>query len=266
MKNADEGQVSRSAADVYEEFFVPALFQQWAGRVADAAALDRGQKVLDVACGTGVLARCAWDRVRPGGFVTGIDRNDGMLTVARRKAPAIEWRSARAEQLPFDDGTFDAVVSQFGLMFFEDQVQALAEMARVLRPAGRMAVAVWASLDRSPGYDALTALIERLFGARVASALQAPFVLGDTATLARSFARAGIAEAKIATLDGNVRFPSLEAWIRTEIKGWTLADVLDEAQYATLQRESTAELSAFVRSDGSVDFAQQAHIVHAVKR
>jgi hypothetical protein len=139
-------------------------------------------------------------------------------------------------------------------------------MWRVLRRGGRLAVAVWASLDRSPGYQALTTLIERLFGKRIASELEAPFVLGDKAALAALFARAGIAQIEIATGPGKVRFPSLEAWIRTEIKGWTLADALDDAQYETLQRESAIELAEFVRADGSVEFTEEAHIVTSVKR
>lgn len=97
------GQVTSSAAEVYEEFFVPALFDQWAGRVADAARLGPGDRVLDVACGTGVLAREALGRVQPGGSVVGLDPNEGMLTVARRKEPRIEWRRGRAEDLPFGD-------------------------------------------------------------------------------------------------------------------------------------------------------------------
>jgi SAM-dependent methyltransferase len=266
MNNAADGQVSRSAADIYEEFFVPALFQEWSARVAEAAALEPGQKVLDVACGTGVLARCAFERVMPGGNVIGIDRNEGMLAVARRKSPSIEWRSARAEDLPFDDESFDAVVSQFGLMFFEDRERALAEMARVLARGGRLAVAVWASLDRSPGYAAITVLLERLFGAPIAEEMKAPFVLGDAEQLRALFARAGLTGAAIATRTGNVRFPSLEQWIRTEIKGWTLADRLDDAAYATLQRESAVHLAPFVRDDGSVQFAEEAHIVTWARR
>jgi ubiquinone/menaquinone biosynthesis C-methylase UbiE len=118
------------------------LFEEWAPRVCKAAALLPGNKILDVACGTGVLAREAARCVQPGGMVTGLDRNEVMLTVARRVAPGIEWRQGRAEALPFPDGSFDAVVSQFGLMFFEDREGALREMWRVLKPGGRLAVAV----------------------------------------------------------------------------------------------------------------------------
>jgi SAM-dependent methyltransferase len=266
MKNAAEGQVTGNAAEVYEEFFVPALFLEWSGRVAEAARLEPGQKVLDVACGTGVLARRAIECVQPGGAVTGLDRNDGMLAVARRKAPGITWQSGRAESLPFGDGVFDRVVSQFGLMFFDDQVKALREMWRVLRRGGRLTVAVWASLARFPGYAVLTALLERLFGPEVAGALKAPFILGEPGAFSSLFASADIPDVTIATLEGKVRFPSLGSWIRTEIKGWTLADVLDDVQYEALQRESQKALAAYVRPDGSVEFVAHAHIANAEKR
>jgi ubiquinone/menaquinone biosynthesis C-methylase UbiE len=89
MSASETGQVAARAAEVYEAFFVPALFQLWAGRVADAAGIQAGERVLDVACGTGVLARAVADRVSAAGSVVGVDVNDGMLAVARRKAPAI---------------------------------------------------------------------------------------------------------------------------------------------------------------------------------
>ena len=259
------GQVTRSAAEVYEEFFVPALFQEWAARVADAAQLAPGQKALDVACGTGVLAREATRRVQPGGAVVGLDRNEGMLAVARRKAPAIDWRLGMAEALPFADGAFDAVVSQFGLMFFEDRRAALSEMWRVLRPGGRLAVAVWDTLDHTPGYAAMTALLQRLFGDRVADALRAPFALGDPDALRTLFTEADIAEIEIHTSDGTARFPSIESWVHTDVKGWTLADLIDDAQYDELRRTAETELTSYVQRDGTVAFRSPAHIVRAKK-
>jgi SAM-dependent methyltransferase len=265
MNDAGKGQVTRSAADVYEEFFVPALFAEWAPRVAVAAQVVAGETVLDVACGTGVLAREAARRVGSSGTVIGLDRNDGMLSVARRNAPDIVWRRSLAEALPFRGGTFDAVVSQFGLMFFEDRVAALREMWRVLRPGGRLAVAVWDTLDRSPGYAAMTLLLQRLFGDRIADELRAPFILGDTTILRALFADSGIAQIHIRTFDGTARFPSLESWVHTDVKGWTLADKIDEAQYQILLRESGAALQSCVNPDGTVCFAAPAHIVTATK-
>lgn len=265
MADDRTGQVTRTAAEVYEEFFVPALFLEWAARVADAAQLSPGQKVLDVACGTGVLAREVAKRIQPGGAVTGLDRNEGMLTVARRKTPDIDWRLGMAESLPFADGAIDAVVSQFGLMFFEDRIAALREMWRVLRPGGRLAVAVWDALDRTPGYAAMAALLQRLFGDRVADALRAPFALGEPETLRSLFTEAGITKIDIRTSDGTGRFPSIESWVHTDVKGWTLADLIDDAQYDELRRAAEKELTPFVQSDGTVAFRSPAHIVQAVK-
>ena len=112
----------RSPAEIYDEEFVPALFRPFAGSVADAAGIRTGQKVLDVACGTGVLTLAAAERVGPTGAAVGLDANPDMLTVARRKAAPIEWIDGRAEALPFADTSFDAVVSQFGLKFFDDRI------------------------------------------------------------------------------------------------------------------------------------------------
>jgi ubiquinone/menaquinone biosynthesis C-methylase UbiE len=262
----ERGQVTRSAAEVYEEFFVPALFREWAPRVAAAAGVRPGQKVLDVACGTGVLTREVASRVGPEGEVAGLDRNEGMLAVARRLAHGIAWREGLAEALPYDAGQFDAVVSQFGLMFFDDRQRALEEMLRVLRPGGKLAVAVWDRLETSPGYAQMTALLQRLFGEAVAAGLRAPFVLGDPAGLRSLFAAAGMPDVQIATETGSARFPSIEAWVHTDVKGWTLADMIDDAQYQLLLQAAQTELERFTVADGSVAFASPAHIVTAIKR
>ena len=265
MGAVETGQVTRKAAEVYEEFFVPALFQQWPPRVATAAGIEAGQRVLDVACGTGVLARAVAERVGPTGAVVGLDLNDGMLAVAQRKAPAIEWRQGRAEALPFDDDSFDKVVSQFGLMFFEDRRAALQEMIRVLRPGGRLAVAVWDALERSPGYAAMTELLQRLFGDQAANALRAPFVLGNPQLLRALFDEAGLPEARIATRAGTAHFPSLESWIYTDVKGWTLADLLDDAQFVHLLKEAQLALQPYVTADRTVSFEVSVHVVTATK-
>lgn len=263
MSDSDRGQVNTSAAEVYEAFFVPALFQEWGNRVAEAAQVQAGQRVLDVACGTGVLARAAAERVGPAGEVVGLDINKGMLAVARQKAPHIEWRHGPAEALPFEDNSFDTVVSQFALMFFEDRRAALKEMARVLRPGGHLAVAVWDSLENTPAYATVTALLKRLFGDEAANALRSPFNLGDTSLLQSLFAEAGIPNATITTIEGTARFDSIEAWVSTDVKGWTLADMIDEAQFQQLLAEAEKVLQPFVTPDGTVAFSSPAHIVTA---
>jgi SAM-dependent methyltransferase len=265
MSKIASGQVSASAAEIYEEFYLPALFLEWAPRLAEAACVRTGQRVLDVACGTGVLARALADRVGPRGAVVGLDINAGMLEVARRRTPGIEWRQGAAEALPFADSSFDAVVSQFGLMFFRDRAVAIREMMRVLRPGGRLAVAVWDSLDRTPGYAAFVALLERLFGKETAEALRSPFVLGDPYALRALFQEAGVPAASVVTHEGSAHFPSLESWVFTEVKGWTAADLIDEAGYARLLAEAERELGRFRAADGTVVLSAPAHIVTATK-
>lgn len=260
------GQLGGNAAEIYDAFFVPALFGQFAGRTAEALRLGPSDRALDVACGTGAVAREMAGRVAAADQVVGLDRNEAMLAVARRLEPAIEWRSGRAEALPFPDASFDAAASQFGLMFFEDRAAALRELWRVLRPGGRLAVAVWAALERSPGYATLAALLERLFGREIAQALRAPFVLGDERALLALLAQAGIDSPRLTTLDGTARFPSIAAWMHTEIKGWTLAEVLDDARYRRLLSEAETTLRPFAGPDGRVAFAAPALLVTALRR
>lgn len=263
MSSSDRGQVNTSAAEVYEEFFVPALFQEWGSRVVEAAQIQAGQRVLDVACGTGILTRAVAERIGPDGEVVGLDINEGMLAVAGQKAPHLEWRHGPAESLPFEDNSFDAVVSQFSLMFFEDRRAALAEMVRVLRPGGRLAVAVWDSLENTPAYATVTDMLKRLFGEEAANALRAPFNLGDTSLLQSIFSEAGIPNTKITTIEGTARFASIEAWVTTDIKGWTLADMIDDTQFQQLLIEAEQVLQPFVTPDDTVAFSSPAHIVTA---
>jgi SAM-dependent methyltransferase len=265
MSSSNRGLVNSSAAEVYESFFVRALFQQFAVPMCDAARLAQGQRVLDVACGTGVVARAAAGRVGPQGHVTGSDISEIMLAVARRTNPTIEWRQCPAEQLAFGDRTFDAVTCQFGLMFFTDRAQAVQEMARVLRPGGRLAVAVWDSLPSTPGYDAMTDLLQRLFGDAAADALRAPFTLGDKRALLQYFDGARLDDVTVTTHPGTARFESIDAWVHVNIKGWTLADLIDDAQLEQLLAASRTECRRFVQADGSVVFPVPAHIVTAAR-
>ncbi len=261
-----EGTV-RSPADVYDEQFVPALFRHWGPVLCDAANIMSGQRVLDVACGTGALTVAVAERVSKSGAVVGLDANPEMLTVARRKHAHIEWRGGRAESLPFADASFDAVVSQFGLMFFDDRVAALREMRRVLRPGGHLAVAVCDALERSPGYASLAALLERMFGKPVADSFRAPFVLGDATTLRTLCTDAGIAEASVVQRQGIVRFASIDALVSTERAcAWTLGGLLDDGQFERLRCEAQRTFLPFVTAGGMVAFAMPALMITAAKR
>jgi SAM-dependent methyltransferase len=251
------------AASAYETLMVPALFGPWAAKVAAAARIEPGDRVLDVGCGTGVLSREVASRTGATGFVAGLDPNPGMLEVARRLAPAVEWRQGVAESLPFRDRSFDAVVSQFGLMFFENRREALGEALRVLVPAGRLAVAVWDALDRIPAYGAEAALLERVAGPQAAAALHAPFVLGDRRDLAALFTDAGVASVEVVTERGVARFPSVRVMVEADLRGWlpVMGIVLPEEQVGRILAEAEHVLGPYVTADGSVAFDLSAHLV-----
>lgn len=253
------GQVNASAAEVYEAFFVPALFAQWPQRVLDAAGVRAGDAVLDVGCGTGALARVAAERLAGSGSVVGVDGNDGMLAVARRSPEPVTWRHGWVEDLPFPDRAFDRVVSQFALMFFAEPEAGLTEMARVTRPGGTMAIATWAGVDQSPGYAAMIELVDELVGPEAAAALGAPFSLGSEPALAALISPI-LPDVSVVRHEGMARFDSLEAWVHTDVRGWTLDGMVDDDRYAALLEAARTDLADFVDPDGRVRFPAPALI------
>ena len=261
-------QAQVDAAKVYESLFVPALFGQWAPEIGDAARVQPGQRVLDVACGTGVLARAILARTGPSGQVVGLDPNPGMLAVANELAPAVTWRQGAAESMPFPDQSFDAVVSQFGLMFFQDRQQAVREMLRVLTTEGRLVVAVWDALETMPAYATEVALLERLAGLPAAEALRAPFVLGNRDDVLAMFTNAGAASVVITTRHGTARFPSVRVMVEADLRGWlpVMGVVLTEEQIGRVLSEAEVELAQYAGSDRRVAFDVRAHVVAARNR
>jgi SAM-dependent methyltransferase len=252
-------------ARAYEALFVPALFGEWAPRMADAARVGHGQRVLDVASGTGVLARELASRVGSAGNVTGIDAAPGMLAVARELAPAVSFHHGMAESLPFADASFDAVLSQFGLMFFDDRVRALREMRRVAAPRANLAIAVWGSLERNPVYATIVALLEQTAGRAASDALRAPFALGEPETLAPLLTGSNMASARIATHRGTARFPSIRVMVEAEVRGWLplCGIVLDDDTIAAILGAAESALAPHRASDGRVVFDVAALLVTA---
>jgi SAM-dependent methyltransferase len=265
MTEHESWQVSGGAAEVYEKCFVPAIFGRWAPRVVDAARVSSEDRVLDVGCGTGVLARAAADRVADESQVTGLDLNEGMLAVARRLRPRIDWRQGDASKLPLPVESYDVVMSQFSLMYFPDRSAAIREMVRVLKPGGRLAAAVWGPYERATGYVIVTEIAKRRCGQAAADVLTAPFVLGEEDALRVLFGEAGVHEPSIELRDGIITFPSIETFVETEVKGSPLEALLNEESYRGLMQEAREELRQFCIEGGEVVMPMDAFVVTARK-
>lgn len=196
MTTATLRQFSGSAAENYEQFFVPAIATPFSAGLMRAAALQPGESVLDVACGTGLVARLAATAVGAGGSVTGVDLGPDMIEVAaateQSTGARIEWHQGDAGSLPLPDECVDVVLCQMGLMFIEDKAGAVTEMYRVLRPGGRVAL-------NTPG--PIQPLFERLEAALVAHInpglggfVRAVFSMHDPTELGELLAEAGFTE------------------------------------------------------------------------
>ena len=172
-------QLPRSGPDAYEEYLVPPMFAPWAERLVARVDPAAGDRVLDVGCGTGIVARRVARRVGEEGTVVGFDLNDGMLDVARATASenqlSIEWRRGDATELPFDYDSFDVIVSQQALQFVSDPRVALREIRRALAPGGRIAVSVWRPVRFNPGYAELAEVLERYVGDDAGDVMRSPF-------------------------------------------------------------------------------------------
>jgi hypothetical protein len=140
-------------------------------------------------------------------------------------------------------------------------------MIRVLVPRGRMAVAVWASLERSEAYLSMVALLERMAGLQAAEALRAPFVLGDRAELAELFRSAGLKSVDVTTDRGTARFPSVRTMVEADLRGWlpVMGVVLPEERIQLILEEADHALSRYVKADGTMEFELPAHIVSGTK-
>jgi len=175
-----------SAPENYERYFVPAIGAPLASGLVDLAALRLGERVLDVACGTGVVARLAAEHVGASGSVVGIDINPAMLAVAHAAepgAPPIEWHEASADELPLADSSFDVSLCQMGLQFFPDKPTALREIRRVLAPGGRLLLNVPGPTP--PIFAILEEALANHLGPEPAAFVQAVFSLHEPAENSR---------------------------------------------------------------------------------
>jgi ubiquinone/menaquinone biosynthesis C-methylase UbiE len=232
-------QVAGSAPEVYERELVPAVFGEWAPIVVELAHPRPGERVVDVACGTGIVARIVAARVGPTGSVAGVDLNPGMLSVARSvmltdlpSAAPIQWQEASADKLPFPGESFDIVYCQLGLQFFSDRPAALREMRRVLGPKGRIALMVWRGIHESPGFAVLAESLERQIGQAAVTIMRAPFGLSNAEELADLVRAAGFQDIAIQQRAGTVRFASVDRFVSSYVAGSPLVGPVSQANNA----------------------------------
>src|SRR5262245_22181945 len=258
MTTHPQWQFVGNVPENYERYLVPSIFGPWASDLVDIAVLRPGERVVDIACGTGIVARTAARRVSSGGSVVGLDLSAPMLEVARSAAAAegvsIDWREGSAMKLPLVDATFDAALCQQGLQFFPDRPVALQEMYRVLRPGGRAVLSVWRGIDRSPGFVVLAEALTRHIG-REAGALMTsgPFGLSGAEELRTLVAAANFRDITIHLAVKILRYPSPHEFVLRYVAGSALAGPVagaNDSARAALLADVNERLQRYVDDRG----------------
>ena len=267
MSKSGQWQLDGDAAELYERYAVRYILGPWAPGLLDVAGVRAGEDVLDVACGTGAVARVAAERVGASGRVTGLDLNAGMLAVARSlPAPpgaAITWieRSALDTRLPA--GSFDVVVCQQGLQFLPDKIAALREMHRVLAPGGRLAISVW----RTTGVynSAVGKALRQHIGMDAASRFCASRDVPADEELLRLAVAAGFHHVKLHVQRTIVRLPSPEEFVLGHLAATPVASevrAMSSPARAALGHDVARELSPYSEAAG-VAFPEEVNVVTA---
>lgn len=243
-----------TAPENYERFFVPAIGRPLADDLVRVAALQAGERVLDVGCGTGVVARLAAELVGPGGSVAGLDINPGMLAVARSISPPdmqIRWYEASAESMPLPAAAFDVVLCQMSLQFVADRLRALREMRRVLTAGGRLALNV-------PGpaaapFDVLADALGRHIAPQASGFVRAVFAIDDEAELESLLTDAGFQQVTARAQTRELSLPAPKDFLWQYVGSTPLAAIVataDDAARSALEREVVAGWRDFGDSGG----------------
>jgi len=264
-------------ADAYEQFFVPVMFNPWARLLVEQAAPRWGERVLDLACGTGVVARTVAPAIGPNAKLVAVDLRPGMLATARAiPAPAgaaVEWREADAHELPLPDSSFDLVLCQQGIQFFSNKVKALREVRRVLAPGGRLVAACWMGLCHHEVFETLTAAEARHLeplGVTYAE-VTAPFSFGDARAFRALLEEAGFEDIEVLERSLDVSFPADTFVERTEhaygaVMPQFVADRLRFSAHVEAVKREMRDTIERVRRDDRLLFALHANVAVAFTR
>ncbi len=256
-----------SIPKVYETFLVPLIFEPYCQDLALRLATRPLKRVLEIAAGTGVVTRCL-ARVLPESVaIVATDLNQPMLdhAAALDTVRPVQWRQANAEQLPFENGSFDAVICQFGAMFFPDKPRAFAEARRVLRPGGVFIFNVWDRIEENEFADVVTTALEELFPEDPPRFLaRTPHGYCDVSTIRRDLAIGGFsASAQISAVTARSQAKSAWAPAFAYCQGTPLRNEIDarDATRLDVATEIAAEAIARRFGTGPVDSKIQAHVI-----
>ena len=269
MSQPSGWQLSGSASEAYERYIVQAFMQGWTHALLDVATLAAGTRVLDVACGTGVVARQAAIRVGKHGHVVGVDLNAGMLAMARMlpqsSGASIEWKEGNVTALPFPEASFDVVLCQQGLQFFPDKPAALRDMRRVLMPTGHLVLSVWRQISHCPWQRAVADALERHVSMDAALGIRGAFALGDREELRALVSAAGFRTIRVRIDSQMIRYPSLDEFVPGYLSATPVAGIvakLDQPTRAAILQEVKTSLQPYVDDDG-VAAPMEAHALVA---
>ena len=269
MDDQHHWQLDGSAPELYEKYLVPAITTKWADDLVGRAQPSAGETVLDVACGTGVVARSASRRMRHG-HVTGLDLNKGMLAVAQTvviEGARINWIEGSALDLPFPAGKFELVLCQLGLQFFPDRGRALREMRRVLLPSGRVALSVYSPIERTPGANAFVLALDRVLGPNASKIKRGEHSFNASAELRELIIESGFAKVEVQTVAQQIAFPSVLDYVRFQLVATPMAALLStrddadrEAAIKTIAQETASFSDPAMLEGGGFSFRQEAYV------
>jgi ubiquinone/menaquinone biosynthesis C-methylase UbiE len=268
MKVDEQWHMAREAAELYERVVARHILGPWAPLLVDAGRVATGDRVLDLACGTGVVARIAAQRAGAAGHVIGVDLNAGMISVAQSlpepEGACVVWLEGSALAIPLPDAAIDVVLCQQGLQFFPDKMLALREMRRVLRGGGRLALSVWSSTGV---YNrALGEALARFFGEDVAARFCASRKVPGKDEIERLAADAGFADVTVRASRLNVHLPDLGRFVLDHLAGTPVAAVLaaaDGERRQGIAASVVGEMKRFREGDG-VTYPEEVHLLTAV--
>jgi len=267
MSKNEQWQLSRQAAELYERYAVRYVLGPWARSLVDAAGVAAGERVLDVACGTGVVTRVAAQCAGPVGHVVGIDLNPGMIAVARSlPAPdgaSIEWLERSALDLQLKDASFDVVLCQQGLQFFPDKLVALNEMRRVLDRGGRLALSVWNNVGL---YNtAVGAALARFVNDETAGRFCASRKTPSGEELQRLATEAGFSSVELRVSRIGVHLPQPDKFVLDHLSATPIAAVIAAADPEARKKIGASvleQLKAYAHGDG-VTYPEETYVLTA---